>query len=186
MLTWSVLDWFFDCASMADDIVKRPFITLGMTTFLLLLPLRRLRRQLAGSGDLAGEWKQLHRLVYLAGVRRPSSTSGGWSRQTWRAAAVGGGLERASGFGMVDTAGAILVVLTRAPSSRGKSRPSEALKIPADPALLRALLLDTLTGATLPGIRRVIAVTPASACDEVREIVSDAIGPSTSSPGRYM
>ena len=63
--TWFVLDWFFDFASMASDIVDRPFITLGMTTFLLLLPLavtstagmiRRLGRR----------WQQLHRLVYLA------------------------------------------------------------------------------------------------------------------------
>ena len=63
--TWIVLDWFFDFASMASDIVDRPFITLGMTTFLLLLPLavtstagmiRRLGRR----------WQQLHRLVYLA------------------------------------------------------------------------------------------------------------------------
>jgi len=63
--TWFILDWFFDFASMASDIVDRPFITLGMTTFLLLLPLavtstagmiRRLGRR----------WQQLHRLVYLA------------------------------------------------------------------------------------------------------------------------
>jgi sulfoxide reductase heme-binding subunit YedZ len=65
--TWFVLDWFFDVASMAADVVERPFITMGMTTFLLLLPLaatsttgmiRRLGRR----------WTQLHRLVYVAGV----------------------------------------------------------------------------------------------------------------------
>ena len=67
LLTWGVLDWFFDFASMAADILDRPFITLGMTTFLLLLSLaatsttgmiRRLGRR----------WQQLHRLVYLAAV----------------------------------------------------------------------------------------------------------------------
>jgi len=67
LLTWSVLDWFFDVASMASDIVERPYITLGMTTFLLLLPLavtstagmiRRLGRR----------WQLLHRLVYVAAV----------------------------------------------------------------------------------------------------------------------
>jgi len=83
---------------------------------------------------------------------------------------------------MVDTAGAILAILTRAPSSGGKSRLFEALGILPDPELLRCLLLDTLDGATLPALRRVIAVTPGSACDEVRAIVSDATGPSTSSP----
>lgn len=65
--TWVVLDWFFDFASMAADVVERPFITMGMTTFLLLLPLaatsttgmmRRLGRR----------WQQLHRLVYLAAI----------------------------------------------------------------------------------------------------------------------
>ena len=67
MSTWLVLDWFFDFASMAADVVERPFITLGMTTFLLLLPLavtstagmiRRLGRR----------WQQLHRLVYVAAI----------------------------------------------------------------------------------------------------------------------
>ena len=66
-LTWFVLDQFFDFATMADDIVERPFITLGMTTLLLLIPLaatsttgmiRRLGRR----------WQQLHRLIYVAAV----------------------------------------------------------------------------------------------------------------------
>ena len=65
--TWVVLDWFFDVASMAADVVKRPFITMGMTTFVLLLPLavtstagmiRRLGRR----------WQLLHRLIYVAAV----------------------------------------------------------------------------------------------------------------------
>ncbi len=65
--TWMVLDWFFDFESMITDVAERPFITMGMTTFLLLLPLavtstagmiRRLGRR----------WQQLHRLVYVAGV----------------------------------------------------------------------------------------------------------------------
>jgi sulfoxide reductase heme-binding subunit YedZ len=65
--TWSVLDWFFDFESMGTDILERPFITMGMLTFLLLLPLaltstsgmiRRLGRQ----------WQRLHRLVYVAAV----------------------------------------------------------------------------------------------------------------------
>ena len=67
MSTWLVLDWFFDFASMAADVVERPFITLGMTTFLLLLPLAvtstsgMIRR-------LGKRWQQLHRLVYVAAI----------------------------------------------------------------------------------------------------------------------
>jgi methionine sulfoxide reductase heme-binding subunit len=65
MLTWSVLDWFFDFASMADDIVKRPFITMGMTTFLLLLPLA-ITSTSGWIRRLGRKWQQLHRLVYVA------------------------------------------------------------------------------------------------------------------------
>ena len=67
MLTWSVLDWFFDFASMADDIVKRPFITLGMTTFVLLTPLA-ITSTAGWIRRLGRRWQQLHRLVYIAGV----------------------------------------------------------------------------------------------------------------------
>ena len=66
-LTWFVLDWFFDIASMAADVVKRPFITLGMATFLMLLALavtsttNSIRR-------LGRRWTQLHRLIYAAAI----------------------------------------------------------------------------------------------------------------------
>ena len=68
----------------------------------------------------------------------------------------------------------VLAVLTRAPSSGGKTRLFASLGVPPEPGLLTALLLDTLDGGTVPGVRRVVAVTPAAACDEVRTIVGDA------------
>jgi sulfoxide reductase heme-binding subunit YedZ len=65
--TWLVLDWFFDFGSMAADIVERPFITIGMLTFLLLIPLAAMST--AGMIRRLGKrWLQLHRLVYLAGL----------------------------------------------------------------------------------------------------------------------
>jgi sulfoxide reductase heme-binding subunit YedZ len=67
VVTWSVLDWFFDFASMADDIVKRPFITLGMTTFVLLVPLA-LTSTKSWIRRLGRKWQQLHRIVYIAGI----------------------------------------------------------------------------------------------------------------------
>ena len=67
----------------------------------------------------------------------------------------------------------VLALLTRAPSAGGKSRLFRSLGIPPDPSLLSALLLDTLDGSSVPHVRRVIAVTPASACAEVRELVGD-------------
>ena len=65
--TWAVLDWFFDFASMADDIVKRPFITIGMLTFTLLLPLA-LTSTAGMIRRLGKTWTQLHRLVYVAAI----------------------------------------------------------------------------------------------------------------------
>ena len=66
-LTWSVLDWFFDVASMFDDVVKRPFITLGMVTFLILLALAVTSNR-ASIRRLGKRWTTLHRLVYLAAI----------------------------------------------------------------------------------------------------------------------
>ncbi|HEY6362815.1 MAG TPA: protein-methionine-sulfoxide reductase heme-binding subunit MsrQ [Vicinamibacterales bacterium] len=67
LLTWIVLDKFFDFAWMIEDVAERRFITIGMLTWVLLLPLaitstkgmvRRLGRR----------WQTLHRLSYVAGV----------------------------------------------------------------------------------------------------------------------
>jgi sulfoxide reductase heme-binding subunit YedZ len=67
MLTWVVLDWFFDVASMVTDVMMRPFITMGMTTFLLLLPLA-VTSTAGWIRRLGKRWTQLHRLVYVAAV----------------------------------------------------------------------------------------------------------------------
>jgi rSAM/selenodomain-associated transferase 1 len=64
----------------------------------------------------------------------------------------------------------VVAILTRAPASGGKTRLFTSLGVPTDPVLLTALLLDTLDGAAAPGVRRVIAVTPPEACDDVRRI----------------
>ena len=66
-LTWFVLDWFFDIRSMAEDIFMRPFITLGMATFLMLLALG-VTSTTASMRRLGKRWTQLHRLIYLASV----------------------------------------------------------------------------------------------------------------------
>lgn len=60
------LDQFFDFTAIGEDIVKRNFITIGIATFSLLLPLAvtsngRMIRRLGGR-----RWKKLHRLIYLA------------------------------------------------------------------------------------------------------------------------
>lgn len=61
---------------------------------------------------------------------------------------------------MVDLADAdVLAILTRAPSSGGKSRLFAALGRPVDRALLEALLFDTIDGAAGPGITVVLSVS---------------------------
>jgi sulfoxide reductase heme-binding subunit YedZ len=67
LCTWVVLDWFFDVSSMTADVVKRPFITMGMATFLLLLPLA-VTSSAAMIRRLGKRWQQLHRLVYVAAI----------------------------------------------------------------------------------------------------------------------
>lgn len=66
-LTWFVLDWFFDFRQMAEDVAMRPFITLGMATFLMLLALALTSTQ-GSIRRLGRKWTQLHRLIYVATV----------------------------------------------------------------------------------------------------------------------
>jgi hypothetical protein len=84
---------------------------------------------------------------------------------------------------MVDVAdAAVVAILTRAPGHGGKSRLFAELRRPFDPALLTALLLDTLDGSAVDGAARVVAVEPPQACDEIRALVPGdiAIVPQTS------
>ncbi len=77
---------------------------------------------------------------------------------------------------MVDLSNArVVTILTRAPSSGGKTRLFAALGYPTDPRLLTALLLDTVDGAAAPGVARVVSVTPASACDEMVALVPQGV-----------
>ncbi|MBI4967348.1 MAG: sulfoxide reductase heme-binding subunit YedZ [Rhodospirillales bacterium] len=62
------LDQFFDWGEIGRDIAKRTYITVGMTVFLLLLPLAvtstdAMVRRLGGRN-----WKRLHRLVFPAAI----------------------------------------------------------------------------------------------------------------------
>ena len=66
--TWVVLDQFFDVRAMIADVVKRPWITMGMTTFTLLVPLA-ITSNAAMIRRLGGRrWQRLHRLAYVATV----------------------------------------------------------------------------------------------------------------------
>jgi sulfoxide reductase heme-binding subunit YedZ len=66
-LCYAILDQSLDVELIIEDVIERPYITIGMTGLLLLIPLavtstkgmmRRLGRR----------WQKLHRLVYVIGV----------------------------------------------------------------------------------------------------------------------
>lgn len=66
-ITYIWFDQFFNWTEIVKDIVKRPFITVGFSAFVLLIPLaftssdkmmRRLKRN----------WVKLHSLIYVIGV----------------------------------------------------------------------------------------------------------------------
>ena len=67
----------------------------------------------------------------------------------------------------------LVAILTRAPSSGGKSRLFHALRRPPDPDLLAALLLDTVDAVQSANVSCLIAVEPADRCDDVRALVPD-------------
>ncbi|HZH10801.1 MAG TPA: protein-methionine-sulfoxide reductase heme-binding subunit MsrQ [Microvirga sp.] len=68
LVTYMVLDQGLDFAAIGADIVKRPYITIGMATFAILVPLA-LTSNNASIRRLGGQaWARLHRLVYLAAI----------------------------------------------------------------------------------------------------------------------
>lgn len=62
-LTYLWLDQFFDWHAILKDIAKRPFITVGFSALVLLLPLAATSTN-AMMRRLGRRWQQLHRLVY--------------------------------------------------------------------------------------------------------------------------
>ena len=64
-LTWSVLDNGLEWASIIEDIAKRPFVTVGFTAFVLLMPLAATSTR-ASIKRLGKRWIKLHQLVYVA------------------------------------------------------------------------------------------------------------------------
>ncbi len=66
-VVYAVLDQGFDIGAIGEDILKRPYITLGMAGLLMLIPLavtstRGMMRR------LGKRWQKLHRLVYVIAI----------------------------------------------------------------------------------------------------------------------
>jgi sulfoxide reductase heme-binding subunit YedZ len=66
MLTWLGLYAGFDLTTIKTDITKRRFIIMGVTTWLLLLPLAATSTVWAIRKMGGKNWNRLHSLVYLA------------------------------------------------------------------------------------------------------------------------
>jgi methionine sulfoxide reductase heme-binding subunit len=68
LLTYIWFDRWFNLLSAAEDVVQRPFILVGMTAFVLMVPLaitstNRMVKRLGGK-----TWARLHRLAYVAAI----------------------------------------------------------------------------------------------------------------------
>jgi len=68
LLTYVAFDRFFHVTTIPGDVLKRPFIAIGMTAFFLMLPLAitstdNMVKRLGGK-----RWMRLHRIVYLSGI----------------------------------------------------------------------------------------------------------------------
>ena len=65
--TYMILDLYFDFSAIAKDILKRPYITVGFSALVLMIPLAvtstsgMIRR-------LGKRWQQLHYLVYVIAI----------------------------------------------------------------------------------------------------------------------
>ena len=66
-LTYAVLDQGLELALVIEDVIERPYITLGMTGLLLLLPLAATSTK-GMMRRLGRRWQKLHRLVYVIAI----------------------------------------------------------------------------------------------------------------------
>lgn len=68
LITYSIFDKSLDLPAIVADVVQRPFIAIGMTAFLILIPLaitstNGMVKRLGGKN-----WARLHRLTYVAAI----------------------------------------------------------------------------------------------------------------------
>lgn len=68
LLTYVAFDRFFNLKSIPGDVARRPFITVGMAAFFLMVPLaitstNKMVKRLGGK-----RWSRLHKLIYLSGA----------------------------------------------------------------------------------------------------------------------
>lgn len=67
-LSYVWLDQYFVMADIVKDVIKRPYITVGFASFLMLIPLAATSTNAMVRRLGAKRWQQLHRLVYVIGI----------------------------------------------------------------------------------------------------------------------
>lgn len=69
-LTWLVLDHQLDFSEIIPDFYKRTYITVGLTAFLLLIPLAATSTHHM-QRILGRKWQKIHQLIYLIAILAP-------------------------------------------------------------------------------------------------------------------
>lgn len=67
LLAYAALDLGFDFALLAEDVLERPYITVGMLALLLMLPLAVTSTR-GWQRRLGRNWTRLHKLVYASAI----------------------------------------------------------------------------------------------------------------------
>lgn len=65
--TFVVFDHFFDLQTIFEDVIKRPYITVGFLAFVLLIPLAATSTN-GMMKRLGKNWQRLHRLIYAIAI----------------------------------------------------------------------------------------------------------------------
>jgi len=67
LATWIALEHFFAWSAIVEDVVERPYVTVGFSAFLCMVPLAATSTR-AAVRRLGPRWARLHRLVYVAAI----------------------------------------------------------------------------------------------------------------------
>ena len=66
LMTYVILDHYFNWKFILKDAIKRPFITFGFTSFFLLVPLALTSTNVMVKKLTYKVWKNIHELIYVA------------------------------------------------------------------------------------------------------------------------
>lgn len=68
VLAYLLLEHAFDGGAIIQDLIKRPYISIGMVSFLLLIPLALTSSNAMIQRLGGGNWRSLHQLIYIVAI----------------------------------------------------------------------------------------------------------------------